>query len=35
MPAAAPRSRRDLVVTTLVMLVLSAVFWTLIVPQLI
>lgn len=36
--AAAPAttgSRRDLVVTTLVMLVLSALFWTLIVPQLV
>jgi eukaryotic-like serine/threonine-protein kinase len=30
----APRSHRDLVVTTLVMLALSALFWTLIVPQL-
>ena len=30
----APRSYRDLVVDTLVMLVLSALFWTLIVPQL-
>ena len=31
----APRSYRDLIVTTLVMLVLSALFWTLIVPQLV
>jgi serine/threonine-protein kinase len=34
-PEASSRTRRDLIVTTLVMLALTAVFWTLIVPQLV